>query len=98
MPSYTYQVIHEDGTEGELFEVVHGMNDPPLTVHPQTGKPVQRVFSPPHVAGWANERQSKQRISDANLEKHGFTKYVRSGKGNYEKRTGQGPSSLHAGD
>lgn len=98
MPIYTYQVINADGTEGETFEIAHGMNEPPLTVHPQTGQPVRRVFTAPHIAGWANEHQSKHLISDENLSKHGFTKYVRNGKGHYEKRTGMGPSSLHADD
>lgn len=94
MPIYTYQVVNDDGSEGELFEFVHGMNSPPLTVHPKTGQKVCRIFTPPHIAGWSNERQGRQLTSDANLERHGFTKYVRNGKGHYEKRTGKGPSSL----
>lgn len=94
MPVYTYQVMNEDGTEGDTFEIVHGMNDPPLTVHPKTGEPVRRVFAAPHIAGWSHARQAKELTSDSNLEKHGFTKYVRSGKGNYEKRTGKGPASI----
>ncbi len=97
MPIYTYQIIHDDGSEGEMVELVHGMNDPPLTVHPQTGQKIQRVFAAPHIAGWSHERKAKEITSDENVAKHGFTKYVRSGKGHYEKRAGdKGPSSLHA--
>jgi predicted nucleic acid-binding Zn ribbon protein len=96
MPVYTYQIINDDGTPGESFETVHGMNDPPLTVHPETGQPVQRIYTAPHIAGWSNSRKAKELTSDSNLEKHGFTKYVRNGKGHYEKHTGQGPDSLHA--
>ena len=98
MPVYTYQIINEDGSEGDTFEIVHGMNDPPLTMHPETGQPVRRVFTAPNIAGWANARKSKEMLSDSNLEKHGFTKYVRSGKGQYEKRTGKGPNTIDARD
>lgn len=98
MPLYSYQVINADGSEGETFEIVHGMNDPPLTVHPETGQPVKRVFKPPHIAGWGNSRQAKDLTSDSNLEKHGFTKYVRGGKGYYEKHTGKGPNTINVND
>ena len=98
MPVYTYQIIGKNGAEGEVFEVIHGMNDPPLKVHPETGQPVKRVFTVPHIAGWANARQAKQLISDSNLEKHGFTKYVRDGKGHYNKHTGRGPGTINVND
>ncbi len=45
MPTYTYQVISSDGRNGERFEVVQGMRDEPLTVHPRTGEPVRRVIT-----------------------------------------------------
>ncbi len=97
MPVYTYQIINDDGSEGQCVELVHGMNDTPLTEHPVTGQKIRRVFAAPHIAGWGNERQAKQLVSDENVERHGFTKYVRNGKGHYEKRAGkQGPDALHA--
>ncbi|MBI2431460.1 MAG: zinc ribbon domain-containing protein [Candidatus Hydrogenedentes bacterium] len=94
MPTYTYQVIHDDGRAGEIFEVVRRMSDPPLTEHPETGEKVVRIFQSPHVGGENSEQAQKARMSDQNLERLGFTKYVRSGKGHYEKRTGQGPEHL----
>ena len=45
MPTYTYQVISSDGRNEERFEVVQGMRDEPLTVHPRTGEPVRRVIT-----------------------------------------------------
>ena len=45
MPTYTYQVVPGDGRSGERFEVVQGMRDEPLTVHPRTGEPVRRVIT-----------------------------------------------------
>jgi len=94
MPVYTYQVIHDDGSEGETFDWVHRMSDPPLEVHPETGEKVVRVFQASHIAGWGNERVGKQMTSDKNLERLGFTKYVRNGKGNYEKHVGKGPERI----
>ena len=90
MPTYTYQVIHDDGSEGEIFEVVQPMSEPAWTEHPETGEKVVRVFSAPNIAGPSD----KERFSEKNLERLGFTKYQRSGKGNYEKRVGQGPDTL----
>ena len=45
MPTYTYRVITGNGRGGERFEVVQGMREDPLTVHPQTGEPVRRVIT-----------------------------------------------------
>ncbi|HOK10016.1 MAG TPA: zinc ribbon domain-containing protein [Candidatus Hydrogenedens sp.] len=96
MPLYTYQVIHEDGSEGEIIEVFQKAGEPPLQFHPQTGEKVIRIFKPAHIAGWANERMAKQMLSDKNLAEKGFTKYVRSGKGYYEKTTGkEGPPTIN---
>lgn len=98
MPTYTYQVIHEDGTEGEVFEYVQRMSDPHLTEHPETGERVVRVFVAPHIAGRSHERIQKQIASDSNLERLGFTKYVKNGSGHYEKHVGDAklPGDLHA--
>jgi predicted nucleic acid-binding Zn ribbon protein len=90
MPIYTYQVIHDDGTEGAIFEMVHSMSEATLTQHPETGEKVVRVYQPTHIAGSGNERIQKQNTSDKNLDRLGFTKYVRNGKGNYEKHVGAG--------
>ena len=98
MPIYTYQVIHDDGTEGEVFDHVQGMSEAALTEHPETGEPVIRVFQSPHIAGSSHERIQKQNASDENLGRLGFTKYVRNGKGHYEKHVGKGPERLQPGD
>lgn len=97
MPVYTYQVIHEDGTEGPCFDWIHKMTDPPLETHPETGQKVVRIFVAPNIAGSGHERIQKQNLDNKKLEKLGFTKYVRNGKGHYERQAGtQGPTELHA--
>ncbi len=95
MPMYTYQVVKPDGAEGETFQILQSMSDPPLTRHPETGEPVKRVFRPTNIGGDWGESASKKRLSDENLERHGFTKYQKVGKGQYERRTGSmGPKDI----
>ena len=45
MPTYVYESIPADGGAPERFEVVQGMSEEPLAVHPQTGEPVRRVIT-----------------------------------------------------
>jgi predicted nucleic acid-binding Zn ribbon protein len=94
MPTYVYRVINDDGTEGELFEVVQKMSDAPLTKHPETGKKVMRVPQAPHVAGQWSDSAGKSKLSDKNLDRLGFTKYQNVGGGKFEKRAGSGPQSI----
>ena len=96
MPTYVYQVIEDDGSEGETFEVVQKMTDPPLEKHPETGKPVRRLIQAPNIAGKWSESGTRQALSDKNLDRMGFTKYQRIGKGQYEKRAGHGPPTIDA--
>ncbi|MFP4501635.1 MAG: FmdB family zinc ribbon protein [Candidatus Hydrogenedentota bacterium] len=99
MPIYTYQIIHDDGAEGDTFEVIRSMSDPPLTHHPQTGERVVRVFSAPNLGGRWSEGATKNNLSDSNLERLGFTKYQRSGKGQYERTAGKkGPGAIDVRD
>jgi predicted nucleic acid-binding Zn ribbon protein len=94
MPMYVYQVIEADGSEGEIFEVLQGMNDKPLTHHPETGQPVRRLLGLPNVAGKMSESGMKASLSSSNLERLGFTQYKKSGKGTYEKTAGKGPDVI----
>jgi hypothetical protein len=98
MPTYVYQVINDDGSDGETFEVVQKMSDPPLTRHPETGAPVRRVIQAPNIAGKWSQGATKQMLSDSNLDRLGFTKYQKTGKGQYEKRAGAGPRSIDVND
>lgn len=90
MPTYVYQVVNQDGSEGEIFEVFQKMSDPPLTKHPENGKPVRRIIQRPAV------HTQGDRLSNKNLDRLGFTKYERAGGGHYEKKAGQGPNVISA--
>jgi hypothetical protein len=92
---YLYEVIGSDGKGGERFEVMQKMADEPLTKHPETDEPVRRVITAPFVATKYTERAMNKAVSDdKNLERLGFTKYVKSGDGPYEKRAGKGPDHI----
>ena len=46
MATYVYETIpRQPGETPRRFEVVQGMNDAPLSRHPDTGEPVRRVIS-----------------------------------------------------
>ncbi|MBS0262530.1 MAG: FmdB family transcriptional regulator [Planctomycetes bacterium] len=97
MPVYEYVVIHDDGSEGERFEILQSIHAKPLTQHPESGLPVQRIISqtaPPKIPG--GTKQSKPDLSNQNLERLGFTKYQKtdSSSGKYEKVAGEGPDMI----
>ena len=95
MPTYVYEIVNKDGTGGERFEVVQGMSEEPLAKHPESGLPVRRVFTPPMVGGrWGDEHMARSMNDDKKLERLGFTKYVKSGDGSYEKAVGKGPKTI----
>ena len=94
MATYVYQVINEDGSDGEIFEVDHPMSDPPLEKHPETGQPVKRIYLPPNLGTKHTKGQTEKTLSKDNLERHGFTQYKKVSQGQYEKTAGKGPDLL----
>ena len=98
MPIYVYEVIRDDCQDGETFEILQGLNDPPLTQHPESGLPVRRCLSVPSITGTWSDAKSKSRLSNKNLSDKGFTKYVKAGDGMYEKRAGKGPDVISANE
>jgi predicted nucleic acid-binding Zn ribbon protein len=96
MPTYLYAVVGPDGEDGELFEVVQRMSDPPLEKHPETGVPVRRVLTAPNLSLRYGEGATKKALSDRNLERLGFTKYQNAGGGRFERLAGKGPDTISA--
>ena len=94
MPIYVYETVREDGGDGEIFEFFQSIRDEPLQVHPDTGVPIRRIPARTSIGGLWSDGAMKQSISDSKLAKHGFTKYVKSGDGRYEKTVGDGPSMI----
>ena len=90
MPTYVYQEILPAGSDGEVFEYIQGMADDPLTAHPKTGNPVRKVFNSPNVSYKYTEGSTKNKLTDENVEKHGFTRYEKDKlTGRYNKTAGK---------
>lgn len=90
MPTYLYQEILPDGSEGECFEMIQRMSDAPLKTHPQTGNPVEKVFVAPNLPTKYTEASTKSKLTDQNVEKHGFTRYEKDKlTGMYHKTAGK---------
>lgn len=70
------------------FELFSKSGDPRPENCPKCAAPVERKMSAPNVV------KSSPSLDTANLEKHGFTQYRKSGKGVYEKTAGKGPDSI----
>jgi predicted nucleic acid-binding Zn ribbon protein len=98
MPIYVYEVLDSKGKPtGETFEMVQSMKDAPLTKHPETGRPVRRAIVAPTIAGKWSDMKTRSMLSNRNLERLGFTKYERRGKGYMERVAGkEGPRSISA--
>ena len=96
MPTYVYEILDRKGQPtGMTFEVVQSIKDDALTKHPETGAPVRRAVVAPTLGLHAST--AKARMSNKNLERLGFTKYERKGKGYMERTAGKhGPKGLAA--
>ena len=96
MPIYVYQVITPAG-DGEIFEVQQSIAEPALTVHPESGLPVQRVYTAPNLALKHSGPAQRSKLSAENLARHGFSRYEKAGTGQYVKTAGQGgPAAIRA--
>jgi hypothetical protein len=87
-------VIEVAGNEGEIFELLQGMNEPALTQHLETGQPVKRLLGLPNIAGKLAETAMKSNLSSSNFDRLRFTQYKKSGKGTFEKTAGKGPNVI----
>ena len=95
MPVYVYEVVNADDSGGAQFEVTQRIVEKPLTVHPETGEPVRRVIQPVFIGGsWSDGSMHKKMKDNKKLGELGFTKYVKSGDGVYEKHAGKGPQTI----
>jgi len=94
MPIYEYihKIRSEEHCEDPL-ELFQGMNEPVLENCPKCGGGIQKKISlPAHHQG-----SVKDKLSDQNLSKHGFSKYVKASDGSYEKAAGpdEAPNTIY---
>jgi len=96
MPTYVYEILDKKGVPtGRTVEIVQSIREDALTKHPETGEPVRRAIVTPTLGLHASH--AKARLSNKNLERLGFTKYERKGKGYMERVAGkEGPKAIAA--
>lgn len=89
MPVYVYRVVRPgvSAEKSETFEVRQSIHDPPLTKHPETGEPVERVLMPPTIA---RGNRAAGGASNSDIAAAGFTKYKKTSDGTYERQAGSG--------
>jgi putative FmdB family regulatory protein len=90
MPIYEYGPSGQQTCDfcAEGFEIIQKISDVGLSACPQCQAPVMRQLSAPRIG------KSGPSLDRANIEKHGFTQYRRSGQGVYEKTAGKGPDVI----
>jgi predicted nucleic acid-binding Zn ribbon protein len=95
MPIYTYEVVTDDPTERDTFEVLQDVSEPPLETEPETGRPVRRIISAPAVVGSTRSQRDRNVLSDSNIAAKGFTRYERVDHGTYARTAGtKGPKTF----
>jgi len=92
MPVYVSRIVkaaHSANSDESptTFEIRQSIHDPPLTHHPETGEPVERVLCPPTIG--------RGSVGNSQLSNAGMTKYVRTSDGTYEKQAGRGPKHVN---
>lgn len=94
MPTYVYEVLDAKGKPtGKTIEIVQSIKDAALTRDPTTGKPVRRAIVTPTLGMGLSK--AKNRLSNKNLERLGFTKYERKGDRYLERVAGKsGPKAI----
>lgn len=97
---YEYEILDKKGNPtGRMFETFQSMKDAALKVHPETGEALRRAVQLPNIAGKWSDLKGKSALSNKNLERLGFTKYERKGKGYMERVAGnEGPKSISSED
>jgi putative FmdB family regulatory protein len=90
MPIYEYQPSENQHCDycKNGFELIRKIDSPQLRCCPECGAAVTRKISAPNLG------KSGPSLDHANIEKHGFTQYRKSGKGVYEKTAGKGPNII----
>lgn len=88
MPLYEYRAT-EGGCEHcrDGFDVMHARSAPRPESCPECGAPVERLLG--RVAVGKSKAQALKTLQNA-----GFTQYNRAGRGEYEKVSGDGPTTF----
>ncbi len=99
MPIYLYRILWPNIPHNEcpVIELSHSC-DAKIDKDPNTGFPLERVYTIPNLSKGYSAGRTKQLLSDKNIAGHGFTKYVRDPISKcYVKTAGhEGPDTFKA--
>ena len=97
MPSYLYRILVPNLNKEDCpqIEIEHSYKET-LTHDPQSGYPLERIYTAPHLSKGYSSGHTKKILSNENIAKAGFTKYVRDrSSGTYVKTAGKdGPTTF----
>jgi len=90
MPIYEYKLLTGTGCDycRNGFDQMQKISADPLQQCPQCSAKIRRIISAPSLP------KPGPSLAPSNLEKHGFTQYRKSSKGEYHKTAGAGPDVI----
>jgi len=72
MPLFKYLILNQSKIP-EYIEVEQSIREQPLSKHPLTGEPVERIPQSPSLTLNHSEKREKRTLSPDHLHKHGFS-------------------------
>lgn len=72
MPVYRYVVVEKDGSDGEIFEVEQPASSAVLKKHPESGKPVRRLYDAANINIQYTPGKEKSLSNIDRIKKAGF--------------------------
>ncbi len=95
MPIFRYRVLN-GRNPADVIEVWQELSDKPLTRHPLTNEPVERLIGSPTLSLRHASNKEKNCLSPDSLLKNGFSIYERSSRSKVYLRTlgREGPDQL----
>ena len=81
MPLFEYLILNGKNPP-HFIEVEHALDDQPLTKHPITGEPIQKVITSPSLTLHHSADREKKLLSKDHLRKHGFSVFEKNKPGN----------------
>jgi predicted nucleic acid-binding Zn ribbon protein len=80
MPIFEYLILNGKNPP-QYIEVEHALDDQPLSEHPITGEPVQKVITSPSLTLNHSQEREKKSLSKDHLAKHDFSVFEKNKSG-----------------
>jgi len=80
MPLFEYLVLNGKNPP-QYIEVEHELDDQPLTEHPITGEPIEKIITSPSLTLQYSAAREKKLLSEDHLLKNGFSVFEKNKSG-----------------